>query len=46
MQQRNRLWQRGSAGVVAAVVALALGACASSTNNSGAPSSAKAGHRW
>ena len=43
MQQRNRLWDRGGVGVVAAVVALALGACASSTNNSGASTSAKAG---
>ena len=43
MQLSNRLWQRGGVGVVAAVVALALGACASSTNNSGASSSAKAG---
>jgi branched-chain amino acid transport system substrate-binding protein len=43
MQQSNRLWRRGGVGVIAAVAALALGACASSTNNSGASSSASAG---
>ena len=43
MQQRNRLWHGGGVGVVAAVVALALGACASSTNNAGASASSQAG---
>ena len=43
MQQGNRLWRRGGIGVVAAVVALTLGACASSGNNSGASASQKSG---
>jgi branched-chain amino acid transport system substrate-binding protein len=43
MQQSNRLWRRGGAGVIAAAVAFILGACASSGNNAGASSSAKAG---
>src|SRR5450631_2604668 len=43
MQQGNRLWRRSGVGVIAAVAALTLGACASSTNNSGASTSAKAG---
>ena len=43
MQQGNRLWRRGGIGLVAAVVALTLGACASSGNNSGASASQKSG---
>jgi branched-chain amino acid transport system substrate-binding protein len=43
MQQSNRLWRRGGVGVIAAAVAFTLGACASSSNNAGASSSAKAG---
>ena len=43
MQLGNRLWRKSGLGVFAAVVALTLGACASSTNNSGASASAKAG---
>jgi branched-chain amino acid transport system substrate-binding protein len=43
MQQSNRLWRRGGIGLVAAVVALTLGACASSGNNSGASASQKSG---
>jgi len=43
MQQSNRLWRRGGVGVVAAAVALTLGACASSGNNSGASASQKSG---
>src|ERR1035438_8024079 len=43
MQQGNRLWRRSGLGVFAAVVALSLGACASSTNNSGASATVKAG---
>jgi branched-chain amino acid transport system substrate-binding protein len=43
MQQSNRLWRRGGVGVVASVVALGLGACASNNNNTGAPVSQKSG---
>jgi len=43
MQQSNRLWRRAGVGVIAAATAFTLGACASSSNNTGASSSAKAG---
>jgi branched-chain amino acid transport system substrate-binding protein len=43
MQQSNRLWRRGGVGLIAAATAFTLGACASSSNNTGASSSAKAG---
>jgi branched-chain amino acid transport system substrate-binding protein len=43
MQQSNRLWRRGGVGVVAAFVALTLGACASNSNNTGASASQKSG---
>jgi branched-chain amino acid transport system substrate-binding protein len=43
MQQGNRLWRRGGVGVVAAAAVLTLGACASSSNNSGTSASQKAG---
>jgi branched-chain amino acid transport system substrate-binding protein len=43
MHKGSRSWRTGRVGVVAAGVALTLGACASSTNNSGASSSAKSG---
>jgi len=43
MQQSNRLWKRGGVGVVAATVALTLGACASNSNNAGAASSPRSG---
>jgi branched-chain amino acid transport system substrate-binding protein len=43
MQQSNRLWHKGGVAVGAAVLVLALGACASSSNNAGASASPSAG---
>jgi len=43
MQQSNRLWKSGGVGVIAAAVALTLGACASNSNNAGAASSPQSG---
>jgi branched-chain amino acid transport system substrate-binding protein len=43
MHHSNRLWQKAAVGVVVVAVALSLGACASSGNNSGTSASQKSG---
>jgi len=43
MQKSNRLWRKGGVALTVAAVALALGACASSSNNAGASATPSAG---
>jgi len=43
MHQSNRLWRKGGVALTVAAMALSLGACASSSNNSGASATPSAG---